>query len=100
MMTQTIDLTGYFLLVPQIDLMVWYDYLTYQMSLEVMDQLLCVDVMIQYDLHLEEVVFVAFLSSLVLDEDESLSTCSYLEISSSKWNKDEIKLVKLKPFSK
>ena len=48
----------------------------------------------------EEVVFVAFLSSLVLDEDESLSTCSYLEISSSKWNKDEIKLVKLKPFSK
>lgn len=40
------------------------------------------------------------MSSLVLDEDESLSTCSYLEISSSKWNKDEIKLVKLKPFSK
>ena len=60
MMTQTIDLTDYFLLVPQIDLMVWYDYLTYQMSLEVMDQLLCVDVMIQYDLHLKKLYSLHF----------------------------------------
>ena len=58
-MTQTVDLIDYFLLVHQIDLMMWYDYLTCQMSLEVMHRLLCVcDDSVRSSS--EEVVFVAF----------------------------------------
>ena len=60
MMTQTVDLIDYFLLVHQIDLMMWYDYLTCQMSLEVMHRLLCVAVMIQYDLHLKKLYSLHF----------------------------------------